>query len=193
MVRFGGHRKNSNSYGNIPENRQILKRSEIVNEFWKGNLSKEDYVKQLKEVISYTIPYEMAIASGEKYLTNSEISCMQNIITKIDWSYPELKECIEALYDLFENQKQIENCLNMYEFVMGIVSSRFGNRKEYDISDEINSKILSYIITNRRLGAIHTVIYELLWNNVQRKKEQHLIVDGVVIKKQLLKCIYFVR
>ena len=175
----------------IPENRQVLKRSEIVNEFWKENLSKEDYVKQLKEVISYTIPYEIAVVSGEKYLTNNEISCMQNIITKIDGSYPELKECIEVLYDLFEKQKQAENCLNMYEFVMRVVSSQLGNCEEYDVSDKINRKMLSYVLVNRRIGAIHRTIYSLFWNNEQRLKKQHPIKLGADTKQELIKCINF--
>ena len=174
----------------IPENYQVLRRSEIVNEFLKGNLSKEDYVKQLKETIAYTIPYEIAIAIEEKYLTNNEISCVQNIIMQVDWSYSELKECMGVLYDLYENQKRIEKCLNMYEFVMGIVSSHLGNCKEYDISDEINNKILSHTLINRRLKAIYSTKYDILWNDEQRKKEQHPIHLGVDVKQELIKCIH---
>ena len=175
----------------IPQNRQVIRRSEIIIGLLSRKLSIEDYIKDLKETIVYTIPYEVAISIGEKYLTNNEISCIQNIVSQIDWSYLEFKECIETLYDLYENQKQIQNCLNMYEFVMRVVSSHFGNRGEYDISDEINKKILLHTLINRRFRAIRNAIYSLYWNNEQRKKEQHPIKEGVDAKQALIKCIHF--
>lgn len=175
----------------IPENAQVLRRAEIISGFYKKSLSKEDYVKQLKEAIGYTIPYEMAIKLEEKYLTNSEISCIQNIVTKMDSSYSELNECVEMLYDLFENQKQIQDCLNMYEFVMRVVSNYLGSRGDYDTSDKINKKILSYALVNRRIKVIHQMIYDLFWNDEQRKKEQHPVQSGVDKKRELIKCIHF--
>ncbi len=174
----------------ILENYQVLQRSEVTNEFFKRNLSKQDYVKKMKEILAYTISYEIAIKDGEKYLTNNEISCIQNITTQIDWTYKELGECIKVLYDVYENQKQIQNCLNMYEFVMRVVSSHLGNRGEYDISDEINRKILLHILVNRRLGAIHSILYGLFWNTEQCKKEKHPVNEGVDEKQDLIKCIY---
>lgn len=173
----------------IPENRQVLRRTEIGNEFLKGNLRIEDFIKQLKEVIEYTISYEVAIKVEEKYLTNNEISCMQNIISQIKKDYLEVRECIDVLYELYENQKQIENCLNMYEFVMKVVASHLGNQEQYDTSDKIYIKILLHTLINRRLRVIHVIIYDLFWNNKQRKKEQHPMTLGVEEKSILTKCI----
>ena len=174
---------------NIPENYQAVRRSEIINAFLKNDLSKEEYIKQLKETIAYTIPYEVAVCMGEKYLTNNEISCLQNIISQGEENFFEFKECIDVLYDLYENQKQIENCLNMYEFVMKAVASHLGNQKEYDISDRIYVKILFHTLINRRLRVIHVIIYDLFWNYEQRKKEQHPIQVGVGKKVIFRKCI----
>ena len=174
----------------IPENKQALKRAEITNEFYKKNLTEEQYVNQLKKAIEYTIPYKVAITLGEKCLTNNEISCLQNIISQTKGNSLELKECIDVLYDLYENQKQIENCLNMYEFVMKVVSSHLGNQKEYDISDEIDKKILLNTLINRRLRVIHFMVYGLFWNQEQRKKEQHPIEMGVDKKQVLINCIH---
>lgn len=177
----------------IPENRQAIGRSEIIKEYNKKRLNKElldkqFYIKKLKEVLEYTIPYEIAVASGEKYLTQNELSCLQNIMSRMDWTYPEKEQCVQALYDLLEHQREIEDCLNMYEFVMGTVASHLGNKGEYDISDEIGMKILQNTIWNRRLGVIDRGIYELLWNDVQRKKEQHPVKRDVDITKELEKC-----
>ena len=177
----------------IPENRQAIERNEINNEYNRRMLNKECldkqvYIKRLKEILGYTIPYEVAIASGQKYLTQNELICLQNIMTELDWSDVELKQLVEVFYDWFENQRQIEHCLNMYEFMMGLIASHLGNKGEYDRSDEIEMKILKTTLMHRRLGVIDSVLYGLLWNDVQRKKEQHLVLEDVVIKKELKKC-----
>ena len=49
-------------------------------------------------------------------------------------------------------------------------------------------KILKNAVTHYRLSVIDSALYGLLWNDVQRKKEQHLVVEDVVIKKELQKC-----
>ena len=179
----------------IPENRQAMERNELINEYnkevhKKGSLDKQVYIERLKEILGYTIPYEVAIASGEKYLTQNELSCLQNIMNRMDWTDEELEQLVQVLYDLFENQRQIEECLNMYEFVMGLIASQLGNKGEYDRSDEIEIKILKTTLMHRRLGVINSALYGLLWNDVQRKKEQHLMLEDVVIKKELQKCKY---
>ena len=179
----------------IPENRQAIGRSEIIKEYNKKRLNnelldKQFYIKKLKEVLEYTMPYEIAVASGKKYLTQNELSCLQNIMSRMDWTYPEKEQCVQALYDLLEHQREIEDCLNMYEFVMGTVASHLGNKGEYDISDEIKIKILHNTIWNRRLGVIDSAMYGLLWNDVQRKKEQHPVKRDVDVRKELQKCRY---
>lgn len=177
----------------IPENRQAIARSELINEYNRelqnnGNLDKQVYIEKLKEILGYTIPYEIAIAPGEKYLTQNELSCLQNIMSRMDWSNKELESMVEVLYDWFENQRQIEDCLNMYEFVMGLIASHLGDKGEYDRSDEIEMKILKNTLIHRRLSVIDSALYGLLWNDVQRKKEQHLVLEDVVVKKELQKC-----
>ena len=143
----------------------------------------------LKEALEYTIPYEIAIASGEKYLTQNELSCLHNMMNGIDWSYKEMEECVQALYDLFEHQRQIRDCLNMYEFVMGAVANFFGNKGEYDSSDKIIEKLLENSLMHYRIASIYRALYELLWNDEQRKKEQHPVKRDVDAKKELQKCI----
>ena len=109
----------------------------------------------------------------------------------MDWTYPELEQCVQVLYDLFEHQRRIEDCLNMCEFVMGTIASHLRNKGDYDFSDEIEIKILQNTIKNRRLWVIDRGIYGLLWNDVQRKKEQYPAKREVDEKKELQKCMYF--
>lgn len=176
-------------------NLQVLRRLKLANE-WnrmrakKEKIDREYFVEQLKAALEDTIPYEVAVMPGEKYLTQNEISCLHNIMNSIDWNYPEMEQCVTMLYDLYERQRCLEECFDMYGFVMGAVASNLGNIGEYDRSDEIGLKILKYELVYRRIGRIYKEMYSLLWNAVQREKNQHPRERGVDTKKELLKCIY---
>lgn len=150
----------------IPENKQAVRRVEIISEWNKQKREKESidkrfFVEQLKEALGYTIPYEIAVAEGEKYLTQNELSCLQNILNRLDWTYPEMRQCVEALYHLFEEQRAMKECFGMYEFVMGIVASKLGNKGEYDYADAIGLKILKNTLIYRKLGNIYEEMYSL--------------------------------
>lgn len=178
----------------ISGNTQIIRRLEISNEWNKKRMmSKEDdrryFVEELKKALEETIPYESAIALREKYLTNNEILCLRGILTYADWSMKEMVQCVNTFLNLYEKQREIEECFDMYGFVMGAVASNLGNKGEYDLSDEIGLKILKYELIYRRIGRLHREKYALLWNAEQRKKNQHPIKRGADTKKELLKCI----
>ena len=179
----------------VIDRRQAVFRNELILECNKkkleGNYRKELYIPWIKEILEYTIPYEVATAKGEKYLTQTEISCLQNILNRTNWLQPETKECVETLYDLFEYQRRMEECMDMYEFVMLSVSSSLGDKGEYDLSDDIKIKIFKSALLRRRLGNHNRSLYGLLWNDEQRKKEQHPVRRGVDVKKELQKCICF--
>lgn len=180
----------------IPENRQVIRRNELVNEWGRKMADKEEIdrrklVDQLKETLGYTIPYEVAVAPGEKYLTQNELPCIQNIIRTVDWTYPEMEQCVGAMYRLFEEQRRGEDCFDIYEFVMGTVASELGNIGKYDLSDEIEQKILRLAVDYRQMRGIANRIYSLLWNNEQRKKEKHPMKRNADVEKELLKCICF--
>lgn len=182
------------SYG-IPGNMQVIRRLELANEWHRKRANKEEldrryFVEQLKEILGDTISYEIAVAPGGKYLTQNEVACLQNIMIRVDWTYSEMEQCVMTLYDWYENRRHLEECFDMYEFVMGAVASNLGNIGEYDRSDEIGLKILKYELLYRRIGRLYRELYSLLWNDAQREKEQHPVKRGADTKKELLKCIY---
>lgn len=180
----------------IPENRQAIQRSELVIEKGRKKENKEEMdsrqlINRLKEILSNTIPYEVAVAPGEKYLTQNELSCLQNVINSADWTFHEMGQCISAMYQLFERQRRAEECFDMYEFVMSTVSSKLGNRGEYDLSDEIAFNILKTSLEYRCIRNIAREMYDLLWNDEQRKKEQQPVKRDADVKKELMKCVRF--
>jgi len=179
----------------IPGNRQAIQRLKLTNEWHRKRANKEEldrkyFVERLKEILGDTIPYETAVLSDEKYLTQNEVSCLQNIMVSIDWKYQEMEQCVTALYEWYEKYRCLEECFDMYEFVMGAIASNLGNKGEYDSSDQIGIKILNYELIYRRIGRLYREKYSLLWNDVQRVKNQHPARRGADTKKELLKCIY---
>lgn len=174
----------------IPENRQALDRSILICQNQKKPMPVADYIKQQKQILEYTIPYETAIASGEKYLTTNEISCLQNIIAEADWSYPEMEQCINCLYDLLENQREMDNCFNVYSFVIKAISSELGNKSMYDLSDALKIKMLKNTLSYRIMYSLHIHLYGLLWNDKQRRKELHHLKYNINYKEELIRCIH---
>ena len=173
----------------IPSNVQILLRNEIINLYRSGELSKEEYVTEMKKALECTVPYKSVIASGKKYLTNEEIGCIQNIMLMIDWSYKEMEECVDTLTEMCERSKYPINYLKMYQFVMCGVSSKLGNKGEYGYSNEIMRKILYLLLVSRRGGGIHESLYGILWNDEQWNKQGLFLNKKNEKKERLEKCI----
>lgn len=177
------------------ENRQAVRRYELINEWNRKQAEKEEinckyFVEQLKEILTETLPYELVVTSGEKYLTQNEALCLQNIVVDADETCPEKEQCVMTLYMLYEKQRRSEECFDMYELVMGTIASYLGNKGNYDLSDEIGMKIIEGVLMYRRLGWLHIEKYDLLWNEVQREKYQYPLKRSADIKKVLLDCIY---
>lgn len=178
----------------IPGNKQVILRLKLLNEWHRKRINKETvdrryFVEQLKEILEETIFYKAAVTLGEKYLTQNKIACLQNMMLRAEQLDEEKAQCATALYELFEKQRKLEECFDIYELVMGTIASDLGNEGEYDLSDKLGLKILIDGLFYRRLGWIADEIYDLLWNDVQREKNQHLVKRGADTKKELTKCI----
>jgi len=155
----------------IPSNVQIMLRNETFNQYNRGELCKEDYIFYMKQALGCTVPYSAAIAYGDKYLTNEEMACLQNITLKIDWSFSEMEECLQTLIEMCEKPKYPGNYLRMYQFIMSAVTSNLGNKGDYEKSKEYQIKILRLLLRNRRLGGTHESIYEIVWDKLQMEAD----------------------
>lgn len=168
----------------IPFNKQIILNRKIINEFNLFEISTEDFLRKMKEALGYTVPYYDVIKPGERYLTNEEIVCIQNITLKIDDSFKEMRECMEILESLFHSSPKVQYNLRVYEFTMLQVSSYLGNHGEFIRSDVMKNDILLSAMRNRRIRSIHFSLYGLLWNREQQdkivKKEKEKILEQCI-------------
>ena len=174
----------------IPSNQQVMLRNETISKYDTGKITREEYIKQMKCALECTVPYKKIMESDEWYLTNEEIGCLQNMALEMDWTFPEMQECVEILISVCEKPKYPENYLRMYQFIMSAVSSFLGDRGDYDESTFIKRKIFRLLLINRKGGGLHEPIYGILWNNEQKEKKLSLnLFDKIESKKELQKCI----
>lgn len=173
----------------IPSNKQAITRNEIICRYNRKEFDKGEYTHQMVKTLELTVPYKAAIKKGEKYLTNEELSCIQNIIAKADESFCEFQECEQALIAMCSKMKYPINHIRAYEFVISTVSSRLGNMKEYDTSDNMEREIITLALKAKRIKAIHGALYRLLWNYEQRKKEGKSVQTEKDISRELKNCI----
>lgn len=173
---------------NVPSNRQAILRIDTLNRFDFGLLSRGEYISQMKDALECTIPYEKAVSMGAKYLTNEELYCIENMTLELDWSYKEMKECVDALIAYCNKSIYPENCLRMYQFIMTAVSSYLGNDGKYELANKYNRKIMELLLRNKKLGGIHEVLYELFWNAEQYNKERNR--NRTKEQHELVRCIW---
>ncbi len=155
----------------VPTNQQAITRNEVICRYNKKEMDISECISQIIKSLELTVPYKAAIKLGEKYLTNEELTCIQNIMAKADNSFFELRECEQALVDMCYQMKYPMNHIRIYELVFSTVSSKLGNDREYEISDEMERQIVVLSLKAKRIKAIHGALYGILWNSEQRKKQ----------------------
>lgn len=179
----------------IPSNRQVILRNEahsrrnkIINSETGEKNAVEEYTKYVKQALECTVSYNAATKLGEKYLTNEEITCLQNILLETVGSSCG-EECAIALIELVQRKVFPNNYLRMYELITNAVAAYYGSKGYYDYSDEIEIKTIKLLLKSRRLGGIHEILYELLWNDVKKKAESGETICERVYRCELTKCL----
>ncbi|MBO5165728.1 MAG: helix-turn-helix transcriptional regulator [Lachnospiraceae bacterium] len=180
----------------LPSNKQALERMMAAYELQSGKLSKEAYMQRMREVLEYTLPYKVATAHGEKYMTNEEITCIQNMVIIMDWENPELEKCIAALEEVYR-QPEEEDCVGvhicMYATIMSVVDSQLGNKGEYERSDTISKIIIRECLKSHVITYIANGLYNLLWNYEQKEKEHIPVWEKRNVLRDLGYCVLFSR
>ena len=169
-------------------NRQVILRNAIINKYDSGCIEKKDYIVEMKKVLSCTIPNDLFQGKKEKYFTNEEISCIQNIMVETD-SDEEMKKCMKILCEICDTPKYLGNRIRMYEFVMAAVSSCMGDIGEYEKSSRIKDIIIRLSLYYRRTGGIHEAVYGLLWNDEKVLCKKKQVFEKEKWNVRLEKCI----
>lgn len=177
-------------------NQQSLLHFEINLREDRGELDAEAYCRAMRGALELTMPFEVFLKEGEKYLTYVEQSCIQNMMQRMDKSGGEFLRCMEGfeeMYRPFEENQLMGTVNNMYEFIMKYVGSERGNRGDFDQADRYSGMILEECLYFRRLHAIAISLYDRWWNDTKRKEEGLESNGTLSAKTELTRCLLFSR
>ncbi len=172
-----------------PINKQYMERTEINLRLRQGIITKGNAKKQLECVLEYTIPYNVAIRNGVKYLTNVEIQCLLDIAICIGKSNMNIAfESLEKLCEQMENDEGISEHISVWETIMNAIASVYGNMGEYEKSDAIGSKNMKECIYCYRMNTLVVNLYNNIWNCSERIKKDIPTQQGYQEEIYLKKC-----
>jgi len=173
-------------------NRQYRERIDIKIRMAKKEITHVEAIDCLSKVLEYTLPFEVAIKDGKKYLTNAEIQCLLDIAGYMGESDTNIvfdsliKFCIQL-----EKEDGIPQHISLWEIIMHIMACIYGNSGEYDKSDSISLKIMKECIHCYRINKLELNLYSITWNNAKRVKKNIPVIQGYQEDTYLKKCIAF--
>lgn len=154
-------------------NRQVMARYRLLQEKYAGEVSGDMYRQRVTEVLEITLPLEAALSDVEKYMTNEELQCIQNMALYEDMENPQTVQCIGTLrgfYSYFEEREIVDAYMGMYEMVMRQVVSCLGDQGEYEESDAISRRVLRECLLCRRANLVESYLYCIYWNSMEQQK-----------------------
>lgn len=173
-----------------PINKQYKDWMEIRIKSISGKMSKEEAIQCFIKILEDTIPYDVVLKEGEKYLTNVEMQCLLNIALCIGDSNE--NRVLDILLELCKQLKEDEGILEhiaAWEAIMTNIANIFGNRGDYDKSDALSIKTMKECIYCYRMRLFDMQLYIHVWNCREREKKNIPLPQGYSLEVYLKKCI----
>lgn len=171
-----------------PINTQVLMRARSVIKKRRGDISKEQHIQELLDVLSNTIDISKINDIKEMYLSLLESKCIYSIAITLKEAerYDEAYMCINIIVQYYlytEEQGIADSFITMYEMVMNAYASLLGSMGIYKESDIISHKLIKLCLKLRRTNVLHLNIFNIAWN----KKES----DGnmMVYHSEIARCM----
>ena len=157
----------------IPQNKQFFMERQALLDLNQGRISKKEFVEREKEALRCTLPIENLLKHENVYLTEREAICIRN-----GWKWMEEKEKRETIrfllnfYEKYIEDKGVSEVISMYEFVTEGAVEELGNMGEHEFAQKIDRKAIRASLSCRRLCDIHYKLYDIWWNENERKKKE---------------------
>ncbi len=178
----------------VPTNRQMLERIEVINDWESDVLAKEEYIKRMKAVLQHTLSYDVAVCHGEKYMTNVELGCLQSMLSVMKNDNPERAKCIKTILSFYQQlgtASSISAYINMFEMVTSSVISILREQGDYEYSENISTTILKECCKWHRVNAAAMQI-DNLTENYRLKEKKHIPIEKERnVKEDLKLCVVF--
>ena len=174
----------------IPQNKQFIMHSNYLLGLKMKELSKEEYIEKVKEILELTIPLSNVLKQGKRFLSREEYTYIRAIgmRTHITEGNPYI-EIIRELCEENEIKMGLKVSISTYEFLMMAVISYLGNIKEYDLSDKLSNNVIRESLIHRRQVNLAEAIYNNIWNYQQRVLERKEIIKKYQEEDEIKKCL----
>lgn len=169
-------------------NRQCLEESIEISRWNAGQISKKEYITDLKNIMGYTLPYEEMFGKKEYFVTREEQQLFYNIALaeKEEKKY----ELLKILADLYEGKKEADvpnSQIAMYELILTAFASTLGNLGRYEESNNLSHKVIKESLSHRRMY-IDANLHCIAWNQKKCLRDDRG-KESCEVEQKLRKCI----
>lgn len=174
----------------IPENQQYIIELETSLDWMENKITKEELVLREEMALKITLNMDKLFLSDEIYLTEMEMTCIRKMIQGLDGKMKRVYiDLLRRFFDCYEKNYMLSDYIAMYEFVMIRMASELANMGDLNVSTDIYKKILKESLKCNRIWAISNILYDLLWNEKERKAQYGKTLDKEKMTERLKQCI----
>ena len=146
----------------IPQNKQFVAYSRCLLQLVKREISQEEFISKLIEIIEYTIPIDYIMKAGDVFLSQEEYTYIRAISMHAEKEIA--AKCMEIIRGFCTKEEVASGHIGKYEFLMTSVMSYLGNVGEYEESDIFSTNLARLSLTFRRSYVLAETLYNNLWN-----------------------------
>lgn len=173
-----------------PINRQYKEQFETKIKAGCGEMSSEEATQCFRQILEYTIPFDVLLKDEEKYLTNVEVQCLLNISIYVGKSKENIAfDILLKFCEQLEEDEGISEHIAVWEVIMTNVANICGDRGRYDQSDIVGIKTMREGIHCYRMNFLDLNLYINLWNYAERRKKNIPLKQGYQEEVYLKRCI----
>ncbi len=177
----------------ILNNRQEMSCLETIYLWHCKQITNEESISRLQQILEYTVPLKCVQNMEEGYLSSGEINCLYNIaIRAMGVEKSAYMKLLQQICDGFVQENEMKTFAQIYELIMYKVASYLGDMGEYGTSNKISNEIMETSLSLRRMNMIHMCVYNNLWNQME-DKTKNTLADSDNIIKELQKCFQLAR
>lgn len=151
------------------KNKQIILAIEGWNEQLSGNMTKQQYINQLRDALKCTIGYSCIENKTEIFLTTEELTAIY-LISAYYKEIGDIKSAFQAIRPLRWYCSRIEekNILiarrGIYELLMSYIAMLYGDNGMNDRSKNISENLIRMSLKYRHSNRVHSNMYNIACN-----------------------------
>lgn len=146
----------------ISQNKQFVVYSRYLLQLVKKEITQEEFINKLIEIIEYTISLDSIIQAGDKFLSQEEYTYVRAIGMRAEKEMA--TRCMQIINELCQKSEPTGGHMKKYEFLMTGVISYLGNIGEYEESDRLSTELARQSLIYRRSYVLAETLYNNLWN-----------------------------